>query len=199
MITPSPRYQSAIADIDAANGDDPRHDLVAGQSRPREVVYAERMSACLNRLYPHAPEVLRIAARAQHIRRWEIPRANYPVGRDGYNAWRSAARFHHAELATAIMRRHGYAETDTAHVARIIKKEQLKQDADSQALENVVGAVFFEHYLPGFIASHAEYSQDKLIGILRNTLRKMDAAGHAAVLALALPANLRRAIDIAMK
>ena len=63
-----------MAEIDASNASDPRQVLVDGKSRPREVAYSERMSECLGRLYPGASEELTIAARAQHIRRWQIPR-----------------------------------------------------------------------------------------------------------------------------
>ncbi len=73
MSSFSPRFQAVIAEIDAANAQDPRRDEVSGAARPREVVYSERMSECLSRLYPGSSEALRIAARAQHICRWQIP------------------------------------------------------------------------------------------------------------------------------
>ena len=199
-VTPSsPRFQAVIAEIDGANAHDPRQDIVAGGSRPRELVYSERMSECLSRLYPEASEALRIAARAQHICRWQIPRDKYPLGREGYNAWRSACRDHHATLASAIMRRHGWAESEIAQVIKIIKKEQLKRDPESQALENVVAVVFVQHYLDEFVADHKDYDDAKLADILKKTLRKMDSTGHAAALALPLPAAAVRLIDMALK
>jgi hypothetical protein len=195
----SPRFEAAIADIDAANAQDPRSDRVAGATRPRELVYSERMSECLARLYPDASEPLRIAARAQHICRWQIPRTDYPLGRQGYNAWRAACRHHHATLITAIMRRHGYTDGEIAQVVKIVRKEQLKRDPESQALENVVAVVFVQHYLDEFVAGHPDYDDAKLADILRKTLRKMDATGHAAALALDLPAATVRLIGLAMR
>lgn len=195
----SPRLDAVIADIDAANAQDPRQDIVAGTPRPREVVYSERMSDCLPRLYPDASDALRIAARAQHIRRWEIPRQDYPLGRAGYNAWRTACREHHATLVSTIMRRHGYADEVVAQVAKIIRKEQLKRDPESQALENVVAVVFVQHYLDEFVASHPDYDDGKLTDILKKTLRKMDATGHAAALALPLPASTLRLVNMALQ
>ena len=192
------RLEAVISEIDAANAQDPRKDLANGSSYPREVIYSERLSACLSRLYPEASEALRIAARAQHIRRWELPRSGYPLGRDGYNAWRTACRDHHAALTSAIMRRHGYAEGEIAQVVKIIRKEQLKRDPESQALENVVAVVFVQHYLEAFVADHKDYDDAKLAGILRKTLRKMDAAGHAAVLALPLPEGTGRLVGLAL-
>ena len=198
MTYPATRLQAVISEIDAANAQDPRKELANGNSYPREVIYSERLSACLSRLYPEASEALRIAARAQHIRRWEIPRSGYPLGRDGYNAWRTACRDHHAALTSAIMRRHGYAEGEIAQVVKIIRKEQLKRDPESQALENVVAVVFVQHYLEAFVADHKDYDDAKLAGILRKTLRKMDAAGHAAVLALPLSEGTGRLVGLAL-
>ena len=199
MTSPSSRLKAAIAEIDGANARDPRQDVVAGASRPREVVYSERMSECLARLYPEASEALRIAARAQHICRWQIPRRDYPLGRDGYNAWRGACRDHHAALTSAIMRRHGYADDEIAQVVKIIRKEQLKRDPESQALENVVAVVFVQHYLDEFVADHKDYDDAKLADILKKTLRKMDSTGHSAALALPLPAATVRLLDLALK
>jgi len=157
------------------------------------------MSDCLSRLYPEASEALRIAARAQHICRWQIPRDKYPLGREGYNAWRAACRDHHAALTSAIMRRHGYADDEIAQVIKIIRKEQLKRDPESQALENVVAVVFVEHYLDEFVAGHKDYDDEKLADILRKTLRKMDPVGHAAALGLSLPERTRHLIGMALK
>ncbi len=183
------RLTSTLAEIDAANAADPRH---------RELVYAERMSEGLDRIYPDASESLRIAARAQHIRRWEIPRSGYPLGRAGYNAWRTACRDHHGRLIADIMDRHGYAAAEIAQVVKIVRKEELKRDPESQALENVVGFVFVAHYLDEFVARHPDYDDTRLADILKKTLRKMDPVGHAAVLALPLPEATRRLIGLAM-
>ena len=197
MSAPSERFLETVTEIDRLNGSDPRQEMADGAMRPREVIYAERMSQCLALVYPRASEALRIAARAQHICRWQIARDRFPLGRDGYNAWRSACRDHHAGLATEIMRARGYSDTEIAHVVKLIRKQDLKRDPESQALENVVGVVFVEHYLAEFVASHAEYDEQKLGGILRKTLRKMDAVGHDAIAKLTLPPALERLVTIA--
>ena len=183
------RLTSTLAEIDAANAADPRQ---------RELVYAERMSEGLGRIYPGASEALRIAARAQHIRRWEIPRSGYPLGRAGYNAWRAACRDHHGKLVAEIMGRHGYGAAEIGQVVKIVRKEELKRDPESQALENVVAYVFVAHYLDEFVARHPDYDDAKLADILRKTLRKMDPVGHAAVLGLPLPEATRRLIGLAL-
>lgn len=189
-----PAFDATIAAIDAANADDPRR--VDG--RAFEIVYAERMSARLAALYPQASDLLKIAARAQHLRRWEIARGAYEEGRRGYNDWRRACRIHHAQLVGDIMRAQGYDDDAIAHVGALIRKEQLKKDPESQALENVVAVVFLEHYFDEFLEKYAGYDDAKLIDILGKTLCKMSPKGHAAALALPLPERGRRLVEAAV-
>jgi len=198
MSSENERFGRVMAEIDAANADDPRSTIVDGVARPYEVVYSERMSARLAAMYPDAPELLRIAARAQHLRRWDIPRSRYPEGRNGYNDWRRAAREHHAALVGEIMRRHGYTEQDIARVGMLVKKEQLKKDRDSQALENVVDVVFLEHYFDEFLAKYASYDDDKIVDILGKTLRKMSPKGHTTALALPLTERQKKLVGAAV-
>ncbi|HRY06993.1 MAG TPA: DUF4202 domain-containing protein [Hyphomicrobiaceae bacterium] len=188
------RFDAVIAAIDAANLDDPRTTVVDGNARSHEIVYSERMTVRMNEMYPDASEVLRIAARAQHIRRWDIARSSYPEGRNGYNEWRKDCREHHGEMVTQIMSQHGYSEEDIARAVMLIKKEQLKKDRESQALENVVDVVFVEHYFDDFLAKYSNYDDDKMIDIVGKTLRKMSPKGHKAALALDLPERTRELI-----
>ena len=198
MFEPTPRFYAVVAEIDAANASDPRTIVVGGAVRPYEIVYAERMGERLTSIYPEASELLRIAAHAQHIRRWDIPRLGYPEGRRGYNDWRKACREHHARLVTGIMTSHGYREDEIQHVIVLIKKEQLKKDKESQALENVVAVVFLEHYFNEFHSKHDHYSDDKIVDIIGKTLRKMSPKGHSAALALALPKRTRKLVEAAL-
>ena len=83
MATDSSRIERAIARFDAANALDPNHESVAGIARPKELVYAERMTAMQTRFAPEASEVVRLAVRCQHIERWKIPRSDYAMDRIG--------------------------------------------------------------------------------------------------------------------
>jgi hypothetical protein len=185
--------------IDEANASDPRSVEVDGVGRPFEVVYSERMTARLAAMYPDASECLRIAAHAQHLRRFDIPRSNYPEGRNGYNEWRQACREHHASLIGDIMAKNGYGQGDIERVQMLIRKEKLKKDRESQALENVVDVVFVEHYFDDFIAKYSGYDDAKVIDIVGKTLRKMSPKGHAAALALDLPDRTRSLIMAAVE
>ena len=198
MTNASSHFEAVIRDVDVSNADDPRRVTVDGVERPCEVVYSERMSARLSTMYPDASELLRIAARAQHIRRWDIPRNRYAEGRSGYNDWRKTCRDHHAALIAGIMQRHGYDAAASSRVGMLVKKEQLKKDGESQALENVVAVVFIEHYFDEFLDEHESYDDDKLIDIVGKTLRKMSPKGHAAALVLRLPERTKLLIEAAL-
>jgi Domain of unknown function (DUF4202) len=175
----SERFQTAMARFDAAHGEDPQViDGVASQ-----LLYAQRMTDWLGRLYPEASEALRLAARSQHIRRWKIPRSSYPMTRGGYHKWRTALYSFHADTAAGILVECGYDEPTIARVRSLLRKEKLKTDPEMQALEDVICLVFLEYELADFAPRHEE---EKVIGILRRTWGKMSGHGHAAALALPL-------------
>lgn len=199
MFQSSRRYQAVIDDIDAANADDPRTAVIEGSVRPYEAIYAERMSQRLAAMYPEASELLRIAARGQHIRRFDIPRSRFAGGRDGYNEWRRTCREHHAKLLRDIMSRHGYGNSEIDHVVKLVRKEQLKKDKECQALENVVDVVFLDHYFEEFCGKNPHYDDAKIIDIIGKTLRKMSPKGHQAALALDLPERTRKLVLAAIE
>ena len=102
------RFERAIIAIDAANAKDPNTVLHEGRDFPKELLYAMRMTEWLKRFRPGASEALRLAARSQHIRRWEIPRSDYPRDRIGYLKWRTTLKHFHAEIAEKILVDAGY-------------------------------------------------------------------------------------------
>jgi hypothetical protein len=191
MIADSGRYENAIARFDAANAEDPNAESTDGVAEPRELVYARRMTAMLERFAPDAPEAVRLAVRCQHICRWEIPRSSYPRTPEGYQAWRVRLLDHHAGLAARILRDAGYDEGMIARIASIVRKERLKKSPEAQLLEDVAALVFLEHTVAGFVAGHPEYGEAKLRDILQKTFRKMSPRGRGAVETLIrLPAAL---------
>ena len=188
-----------LAAIDAANADDPRKCVVDGREMAFEQLYSARMNAHLTSIYVRASALLRIAAHAQHLRRWEIPRGDFPQGRHGYNDWRKRCRIHHAELVGRIMRDHGYSEAEAAHVGVLIRKEQLKKDPELQALENVAAIVFLQYYFDEFLEKYSSYDDAKIIDILGKTLCKMSPRGHEAALELPLPQRTRELVAAAIE
>lgn len=183
-------FEKALALIDAANGEDPQREKDAdGQIYPRELLYSRRMSAWLLRLRPDAGEALQLAVRAQHLRRWTIPRDSYPMDRTGYLRWRTALRDYHAEACVQILTEAGCSEDLRRRTSSLIRKERLKQDPEAQLLEDTACLVFLEFYFPEFASRHEE---DKVIGILQKTWAKMGETGRAAALRLDYPAGCRK-------
>jgi hypothetical protein len=194
------RFDRAIARFDAANAADPNLEAVEGRERPKELVYAERMTAMLARYAPDAPEVVRLAARCQHIERWKIPRSDYPMDRIGYLQWRKRLNKFHGEVAGAILREVGYDEPTVARVARLLMKEGLKSDAEAQVLEDVVDLVFLESYLADFVAKHGQYDAAKFSDILAKTAKKMSPHGREAAVSLVrVPPELAPLVRAAMQ
>lgn len=195
MLQTDPRFDRAIERFDAANAADPTVESVAGEPVPKELAYARRMSAWLQRLDPGASEPLRLAVRAQHIERWRIARADYPEGRAGYKRWRSELARMHAEVAAAILAEVGYPPETIARVEDLVQKRRLTSDPEAQTLEDTACLVFLDHYIADFAAKHPD---DKVVDILRKTWKKMSERARATALALDLPdqvaALVRRAL-----
>ncbi len=175
------RLEEAYRRFDRANAEDPNVEEVDGRPMPKELIYGERMSARLDAFAPEAPEVVKLAARAQHIRRWEIPRESYPEGRAGYLKWRTDLYKRHGDIAGKIMKDVGYDDSAIERVQTLLRKRGLKTDPDVQLLEDVICLVFLEHYFHDFAKKHEE---EKLIPIVQKTWNKMTDRGHAAALAL---------------
>ncbi len=169
------RFERAIALFDAANAEDPNQD----QGQPKELLYAMRMTEMIGRYAPEASEVARLAVRAQHIRRWTVPRSDYPMTKEGYIAWRTGLYKFHAETAGELMRQAGYDEDMIGQVKAAVGKRGLKINPDTQMLEDVTDLVFIEHYMLGFAQGKPDYDEAKWIDIVRKTWRKMSARAHA--------------------
>lgn len=186
----------AFEHFDRVNSSDPRLEMSSGSLEPKELLYARRVSDRLSQFAPGASEALRLAARAQHIARWQIPRSSYPLGRAGYKAWRTELMRHHAHLASEIMEEVGYDLATIETVSRLLRKQGLKRDQEVQTLEDVVCLVFLEHYFDEFAGGHDD---EKLIGILRKTWLKMSERGHGAAKELELRQRTTQLIAAAVE
>lgn len=176
------RFEQAIAAFDAANAEDPHRLVVGNEPRPRELVHAERLSAWVERLAPNASEALRLAARCQHIRRWQIPRASYPAGRVGYLQWRTELARFHADTAASILEELGYEREIIDAVRRINVKQGLRSNPDTQTMEDALCLEFLESEFEDFARKHPP---EKVIEIVQKTWKKMSTRGQE--LALNLP------------
>ncbi len=146
-------FEKTIELIDAANREDPNRESSGGESRPKELLYGERMSEMIGRFMPDADEVGRIAVRAQHIERWKSPRDAFPMNRDGYFQWRTQLYKFHADTVAGLMTEAGCDEASIERVRKAVGKKAVKINRDTQLLEDVAALVFIEHYMQAFATS----------------------------------------------
>jgi len=189
------RFEEALRRIDAANARDLNREVWEGVEHPKELLYGRRMTEWLERLEPDASEALRLAVRAQHIRRWELPRDLYPRDRAGYHRWRTELYGRHADHADEILRGLSYDDHMIQRVRDLLMKKRLKSDPEAQTLEDVACLVFLEFYFAEFAP---QYDEAKVVTILRRTWKKMSERGHAAALRLEMPAEARRLVEKAL-
>ncbi len=133
---------NTLSAIDEINRQDPNVILVNGSSQAKELVYGQQMTDCLKLYWPEANELLQIAVRAQHIKRWQLKRTEFAEGKAGYYQWRIAQGKFHAELTASIMLVQGYSAEESEQCAAIIRKENLNTNNDSQTLEDVACLAF---------------------------------------------------------
>ena len=174
MIADLQRFNLAISLFDAANAQDPNQE----EGQPKELLYAQRMTEMSGRFAPEASEVAQLAVRAQHIQRWMVPRNSYPLGKPGYFAWRTGLYQFHAKTAGELMLQAGYDDALIEQVKVAISKQGIRTNPDTQMLEDVTSLVFIEYYMLGFAGQHAEYSEEKWLGIISKTWKKMSDDAH---------------------
>ncbi|MBK8503249.1 MAG: DUF4202 domain-containing protein [Saprospiraceae bacterium] len=178
------QYEEAIKLIDEQNSQDPNQEQWQEENFPKELLYSIRMSECLEKFAPDASEVLKLAARAQHICRWKKKREEFPMDRKGYLHWRNQLKIMHAEVTQGILKSVDYPSDVIDQVCNLIEKKNLKQNQDTQILEDVVCLVFLQFYLADFSKKKDE---EKIIDILRKTWRKMSQRGQSEALSMDLP------------
>ncbi len=182
MSEPAALLQQAIAMIDAANTEDPNRVDVEGKDWPKELLYSHRMSDMLQRFAPDADAAVQLAIRAQHIQRWKSPRDAYPMDRIGYLQWRKDLYKIQAQTAADLLQQVGYDDDVISRVKQAIAKQKIRENPDTQLLEDITDLVFIEHYMQAFVDKHPEYDEDKWLDIVRKTWNKM--SGDAQQFAL---------------
>ena len=170
------RLQNVLNAIDAYNQKDPQG---------RELPYSKKLTDWVLKLNPNPSEVLRIAARGQHIGRWSSPRRSYPMDRSGYLRWREDLKRFHAKTVGDLMRPAGYSEPEIEAATQIILKKNFQSNANAQTVEDALCLVFLESQ---FEELRQKTPDPKMIEIIQKTWRKMSEQGKKLALAMELPA-----------
>ncbi|KAL2160642.1 hypothetical protein VTH06DRAFT_1330 [Thermothelomyces fergusii] len=197
-------YAAAIRLIDEAHAADPR--TVPGEDGtpvPYELHYARKMTRWLALREPAASPALQLACRAQHFRRWELPRSSYPLTRAGYLTWRARQKAQAAAqvaelLSSSAAIQPPLAREEVARVAALVRKEGLGSDGEAQALEDVACLVFLDDRFDAF-EERSGMDEEKMAGILRKTWAKMSEKGRELAMAMELSDRAKALIAKALQ
>lgn len=107
--------------------------------------------------------------------------------RPGYLSWRAKQKSQAAAQVAGLLRSGDVtpplADDEVERVAALIRKENLRHDEGTQALEDVACLVFLDDQFDDF-EKRDEIDEDKIVGILRKTWVKMSPKGQELALAM---------------
>ena len=169
------RFYAARRRFDEENSRDPNREEYEGVRLPRELVYADWLTQWVLRLSPNASEELRLAARCQHLCRWQVARGSYPMTRTGYLKWREDLKKFHARKAGEILREVGYPQDLINRVQNLNLKKNFPKDPESRVLEDALCLVFMERQLSDLSQKAGD---EKMVGALQKVWKKMSPAAR---------------------
>src|SRR5262245_60342841 len=157
------------------------------------------MEAWLLRLAPASSELLRLAARCQHLERWTVPRKSYPEGRAGYLTWRKLLYGKQAERTRNLLVQAGVSPQEAEDAATWVSKTGLQSNANTQLLEDAACLVFLENEISAFAAEHAQYPREKFITIVAKTWQKKSSEARKAAAGIDLSPAIAEIVREAVK
>ena len=173
------KFNKAIELYNAANSQDPNLETdYDGKEVPKELLYSQRMLDMIKRFKPDADDVAKLSVAAQHIKRWKSPRSDYPMNRKGYHLWRTNLYKFHADTAAKLLKQAGYDDESIERVKLAIGKKNLKNNTDTQILEDIAALTFIEHYMMKMYENFPQYDEEKWIDIIIRTWKKMSPDAH---------------------
>lgn len=184
----------ACAALDAVHASEPSPPA----GKPSELAYAGHVEQWISRLVEQPSLALRLAARAQHLERWAIPRSSYPMDKPGYLTWRKAVHKRQGERAQEILTGVGMDAPTAERVGVLVAKAAPKGDAEAQALEDAACLTFLATELGDFASQHPDYTREKFIDIIRKTWRKMSPRAHELALTIPLSDGLKELVKAAV-
>lgn len=189
------RFCTAIEDFDQVNEQDPRSEIVDGDTVPKELLFAQRVYGWVEKLVENPSETLLLAARSHTLRRWAIPRDRYAMTTQAYHQWRSALAELHAEEAEKILAEVGYGMDTIDAVRKLITKATWPAAEDALALEDADCLVFLETKLGHYVD---QWDEEKMSRVLRQTYSKMTPRAREEVATLNLGEKERAVLDRAL-
>ncbi|KAK2760801.1 hypothetical protein FQN54_002039 [Arachnomyces sp. PD_36] len=211
-------FEKALAAIDHAHSLDPTLVTPPSSSSssssssspiPYEQHYANKMTHYLNLHTPSASPTLRLAVRAQHLRRWEVPRDTYPATRVGYLSWRTFLKNRQGDMVEKLcVEEGGYTAEEAREVGKLVRKEGLvssssvgsgvegEEERDVQILEDVACLVFLDDQFEKF--EREKDDEEKILRILKKTWGKMSGRGRELALKIEMSERARGLVEKAV-
>jgi hypothetical protein len=191
----APSVVAALARIDAVHDASPARE---GGPAPGQVLgereycmQVERWARALHQAGSGRgsalPIPLLLAARAQHLERYAIPRSSHPKGKAGYLKWRSAVKRRQGERIAEVLSGGAFSEAEIERVKKLVSKSiPLAKDGHMQIIEDATCLVFLETELDHFAATGISGPKNDamMINILSKTWLKMSRHGHAMALGI---------------
>jgi hypothetical protein len=192
MTAPTPTLAKIISRLDELNACDPNLIEVDGPKLPRELAYARRLTRWVLTLNPNASENLQIAARAQHICRWEVKRADYPPDKAGYHQWKNHLKTFHAEVAGSVLRECGCPPEMIEAVEALNTKRNFPTDPEAQMLEDALCLMFLECQAEPMLE---KFGEEKVRNALRKSWVKMSPPARLLVNGITFSAEIARLVQ----
>ncbi|MGF1671128.1 MAG: DUF4202 domain-containing protein, partial [Balneolaceae bacterium] len=102
---------------------------------------------------------------------------------------------YHARRAGDILEKVGYDDETIKRVQKLVMKKGIKTDPEVQILEDVICLVFLRWYFEDFSKKHED---EKLIRILKKTLRKMSVDGREKAMKIQLSGRAQELVKKAL-
>lgn len=164
-------------------------EILKEDPKREALIYSQQCFDWLKKMNPKFSEAQEIGARCQHFRRWDIPREDFPLDKKGYYQWRIKLYSYQADKTAEVLKKVGYSDEFVEEVKNMISKKDLRNNINSQLLEDIACLVFLEHYITPF-ASSKDYSEEKWIKIIKKTWSKMSDKAHKFALKINYPAPI---------
>jgi len=185
-------YLLATAEIERLHRTDTLQVMENGIEHPSELLYSKRMLDMLELFCPGSPNYLKIAAQCQHLKRWGVPRDNYPYDRRGYHEWRREVMEYQLGETYRILSVVGIEDSDIQQIIDVLRNQGDKTNEDAQIIMDTACLTFLKWYMEPFASKH---ESSKVIDILKKTMRKMSSEAISLVHTLQLNQSVHVLLD----
>ncbi len=152
--------------------------VVRGEELPLAVAHGRLAAEWIPQLVDDPDDALLLAARAHHLRRWELPRDRYPDGRAGYLRWRRDQKQRHAAAVVGLLGGAGYDEATINRVQVLLRRVRLDETSGTQAMEDAACLAFIETQLSDLAE---RLDTDHMVSVVQKVAAKMSPAALALV------------------